>query len=382
MTILWIYNLPLKPEVGGTERITSLIARGLTLRGHHCMGILVFDEHTGRMSYCSNPILDLYMFLNEHKVDIVINQIAYSNWLLDSFLDNGGRKWKQEGGRIISCLHFDPKNPSLLFLLRRKKKKNLFDRICILKAAVLYKLYKIKQEIKEGSIYNHIYDESDWFVTLSHTHFAYLQKVMKRNEYSRLVAINNPLTFDDISNTDVIYEKKKIVLVCARMSEYHKRISIILKAWKMLQKSDVAHNWTLILLGDGPDLERYKKYVIANNIQNIKFEGQQSPELYYRAASIMLLTSSAEGWGLTITESLQRGVVPIVMNSSPVFEDMIQDGINGFLTPNNNIRMFKNKIMKLMTDAVVLRNMQFAALASAEAFSLEKTMAKWDKIIS
>ena len=205
---------------------------------------------------------------------------------------------------------------------------------------------------------------------------------MKRNEYSRLVAINNPLTFDDISNTDVIYEKKKIVLVCARMSEYHKRISIILKAWKMLQKSDVAHNWTLILLGDGPDLERYKKYVIANNIQNIKFEGQQSPELYYRAASIMLLTSSAEGWGLTITESLQRGVVPIVMNSSPVFEDMIQDGINGFLTPNNNIRMFKNKIMKLMTDAVVLRNMQFAALASAEAFSLEKTMAKWDKIIS
>ena len=70
------------------------------------------------------------------------------------------------------------------------------------------------------------------------------------------------------------------------------------------------------------------------------------------------------------------------MNSSPVFEDMIQDGINGFLTPNNNIRMFKNKIMKLMTDAVVLRNMQFAALASAEAFSLEKTMAKWDKIIS
>lgn len=150
----------------------------------------------------------------------------------------------------------------------------------------------------------------------------------------------------------------------------------------MLQKSGVAHNWTLLLLGDGPDLERYKNYVCLNKIPNVKFEGQQSPEPYYRTASIMLLTSSAEGWGLTITESLQRGVVPVVMNSSPVFEDMIQDGINGFITPNNNIRMFKNKVMKLMTDAVVLRNMQLAALASAEAFSLEKTMVKWDKIIS
>lgn len=27
MTLLWIYNLPLKPESGGTERITSLVAK-------------------------------------------------------------------------------------------------------------------------------------------------------------------------------------------------------------------------------------------------------------------------------------------------------------------------------------------------------------------
>lgn len=30
MTILWIYNMPLVPEAGGTERITSLVAKGLT----------------------------------------------------------------------------------------------------------------------------------------------------------------------------------------------------------------------------------------------------------------------------------------------------------------------------------------------------------------
>ena len=44
MTLLWIYNLPLKPESGGTERITSLVAKGFSLRGYHCMDILVFDE--------------------------------------------------------------------------------------------------------------------------------------------------------------------------------------------------------------------------------------------------------------------------------------------------------------------------------------------------
>lgn len=38
------------------------------------------------------------------------------------------------------------------------------------------------------------------------------------------------------------------------------------------------------------------------------------------------MTSSAEGWGLTLTESLQRGVVPVVMNSSPVFSEIIETG--------------------------------------------------------
>lgn len=114
MTFLWIYNLPLKPESGGTERITSLVAKGFALRGHYCMDILVFDEHNGMMSYRSEPVVDLYGFLKEHGVDVVINQIAYSNWLLDTFLDKGGEKWRQEGGKLISCLHFDPKNLSLL----------------------------------------------------------------------------------------------------------------------------------------------------------------------------------------------------------------------------------------------------------------------------
>lgn len=379
MTLLWIYNLPLKPESGGTERITSLVAKGFSLRGYHCMDILVFDEHTGKMSYRSEPIVDLYAFLNKYKVDIVINQIAYSNWLLDMFLNKGGEKWKQEGGKVISCLHFDPKNPSLLHLLGSKYHKTWRDWLYLTKAFVLQKYYKFRQEHEEGSIYNHIYEHSDYFVTLSSTHFPYLRKVMKRADYHRLVAINNPLTFDTISTLDILEKKKNIVLVCARMSEYHKRISLILKTWKLLQKKYfVAGNWELKIVGKGSDLEHYKEYARIRKISNLHFEGQQSPEPYYQEASLLLLTSSAEGWGLTITEGLQRGVVPIVMNSSPVFNEMIKNGIDGFITPNNNIKLFAEKIAYLMINVDLRRKMQIAALKSADAFNLENTINKWE----
>jgi len=379
MTLLWIYNLPLKPESGGTERITSLVAKGFSLRGYHCMDILVFDEHTGTMSYQSESIMDLYGFLKKHKVDVVINQIAYSKWLLDMFLDKGGKKWKQEGGKIISCLHFDPKNPSLLYLLKSKYHKTWRDWLYLAKAFVLQKYYKFRQEQDESMIYNHIYEHSDYFVTLSSAHFTYLHKVMKRTDYHQLVAINNPLTFDTISTPDILERKKNIVLVCARMSEYHKRISLILKTWKLLQKKfPVADNWALKIVGEGSDLDNYKKYVRIKKIPHLHFEGQQSPEPYYQEASLLLLTSSAEGWGLTITEGLQRGVVPVVMNSSPVFSEMIQNGIDGFITPNNDIKLFAEKIAYLMINVDLRRKMQIEALKSAEAFNLENTMNKWE----
>ena len=166
------------------------------------------------------------------------------------------------------------------------------------------------------------------------------------------------------------------------MSEYHKRISLVLKAWKALKKrSQAPSGWILKIVGDGPDLQYYIDYVKFNEIPDLVFEGQQSPEPFYAEASILLLTSSAEGWGLTLTEGLQRGVVPVVMDSCPVFSEIIQNGRNGYLTPDNNIHAFVHKIECLISDPALLRKMQKEALISAERFSIESTMDKWEQIL-
>ena len=381
MNILWIYNRPLNPESGGTERITSLVAKGLISRGHNCLGILVFDEHSGQMLHNGKTVEDLFAFLREQKVDAVINQIAYSQWLLDAFLKAGGTRWRQEGGLIVSCLHFDPKNPSLLYMLSGKQSKTVRDWLNIAKAALLFPYYKRLQENQEGDVYNYIYDNSDRFVVLSETHIPYLHNVMRRADYDKLEVINNPLTFDDISDVSILPQKKKIALVCARMSEYHKRISLVLKSWRYLQENMGIPDWTLVLLGDGPDLDRYKKYVLAHKMNNVVFEGQKSPEPYYREASILLLTSSAEGWGLTITEGLQRGVVPVVMESCPVFREIINDGENGFLTKDRDVKEFADRIWRLAGDANLLNRMQENVLESSYRFSLDLVMDSWERIL-
>ena len=382
MKILWIYNLPLRPEAGGTERITSLVAKGLSMRGHECMDILVFNQN-GNISYYDEPVRDVYQFLKDNKVDIVINQIAYSRWLLADFLSKGGARWHKEGGKIISCLHFDPKPASNLYYQRNIRNKGFKDYINIAKAFLLYPYQQKKQEQETGEIFNWIYDNSDWYITLSETHFPYFKKVTKRDDYSRLKAINNPLTFDDISDESILLEKKKVVLVCSRMDEYQKRISLVLKAWRKLQHYPESKGWTLKILGTGPDLERYKRFVSKHKIKNIEFKGQQSPEPYYREADIFLMTSTGiEGWGLTLTESLQRGVVPIVMNTCSVYSDIIQNGHNGFLTKGSNLNDFVNHIKGLFSNETRLRRMQHNALKSSSRFTIVKTMDKWKELVS
>lgn len=374
--------MPLVPEAGGTERITSLVAKGLTERGHKCLGLLVFNENDGTMTYDGGKILDLYEFLKNNNIDIVINQIAYAKWLLEKFLNKGGKRWHEEGGEIISCLHFDPKSTSSLYYLKSIRNKTFNTYINIAKAFLLYPYYTKKQDINAGKTYNWIYENSEWFVTLSERHFNYLKKVTKRQEYNRLTAINNPLTFDAIASKSALDKKKKIILVCSRMDEYQKRISLVLKAWKKLLKFKEADEWVLKIIGTGPSLEDYKDYVRKKQLERVSFEGQQSPEPYYDEASIFLMTSCGiEGWGLTITESLQKGVVPIVMNTCAVYSDIIDHCYNGYLTKGSDLNAFVRHIKALISDERRLYSMQCNALESAKRFTLSKTMGKWVRIL-
>ena len=66
-------------------------------------------------------------------------------------------------------------------------------------------------------------------------------------------------------------------------------------------------DWKLVIVGSGSDENNYKSYVAENDIKNIYFEGNKNPLPYYQKASVFLMTSALESWGLTITEAQQFG---------------------------------------------------------------------------
>lgn len=380
-TILWIYTKPLNPEAGGTERITSLVQHGLTKAGYNCMDILELDVSGQKAVYHATEVRDIYGFLKGNNVDVVINQWGQLPAFLRYFLDNGGKQWHKEGGRIISCLHFDPKMISLYHELSAKEHKGIKDYITMLKSKVFARYYADVDMRRLGKTYREVYDMSDKYVLLSSGFVPYFQKATQLKEFEKLVCINNPLTFEENSDIINLEKKRDTILVVSRMYERQKRVLLALKIWKRLQHRKTMENWNLKIVGDGLDLERYRRWSERNGLLRISFEGQQTPEPYYDEAKLFLMTSIMEGWGLTLTESLQKGDVPIAFDTCAAFHDIIADGENGYLVPEGQMRQFCDRIEQLATDSQQWQAMAKNALASAQRFSLDKITREWEKIL-
>ena len=149
-----------------------------------------------------------------------------------------------------------------------------------------------------------------------------------------------------------------------------------------MKENTIADDWKLIIVGQGKHLNIYKKMVQDWNLMDISFVGtQESVISYYKSASIFMMTSDVEGWGLTLTESLQMGVIPLAFDTFESLTDIIQNGYNGYLIPKYDIQSYSQKIWELMSDAVRRGDMAKQCLESSQKHSPELVVKKWHNIM-
>ena len=93
-------------------------------------------------------------------------------------------------------------------------------------------------------------------------------------------------------------------------------------------------------------------------LSNVCFIGQADPAPYYKKASIMCLTSSYEGFGMVITESMQNNVIPIVYHSYESVTDIIENNTTGFLIEPFKTKNFADKLDELMNKTDLMETIQ------------------------
>ena len=94
-----------------------------------------------------------------------------------------------------------------------------------------------------------------------------------------------------------------------------------------------------------------------------------------------MMTSAVEGWGLTLTESMQTGVVPIAFDSYPALHDIITDGYDGFIVPDDNINEYARILISLIQDKELREKIARNCLISSKRFEIDKIIPQWVNLI-
>lgn len=372
MNILFVEG-SLPAHLGGVERVTRLLANGFETLGHKCFfayylndDSTIYNDYKLKydLTWTKEEFCNYFnAFTKNHHIELIINQDLYFDSLLYFY-----KVYKNNGGRIINCYHMSPNWKSYIkhtYGLRTQIKNLLF------KAYFGCGIAEMKCR--------KMYDIVDRFVLLSDSFIDDFAKVHSIKDKSKFCGIPNPLSFPEVESPDIINEKEKMVLIVSRLVDIHKNITGALRIWKIVE--DIGTEWTLRIIGYGEDEMMLKEYSNKLGLKRVSFEGKSSNPLdFYKRAQIFMMTSNFEGFGMTLTESLQNACVPIAFDTYSSLHDIIKDGNNGYIINRGDEEGFANKIMKLQNDNVLRYNLQLNALDSSRYFSIDSIMQKWSKI--
>jgi 1,2-diacylglycerol 3-alpha-glucosyltransferase len=124
-------------------------------------------------------------------------------------------------------------------------------------------------------------------------------------------------------------KKDFVILFVGRLAE-EKNVEFLIHSQKALLEKN--KNIKLIIVGDGPDKEKYEEYSKELGIEkDVIFTGKASWEtmpIYYHIADIFATASKTETQGLTIIEAMAANTVPVCMKDE-AFQSMVTDELNG-----------------------------------------------------
>lgn len=313
-------------------------------------------------------------FIKKNNIDIILHQHCD----IVDFTELCVKVAQRKKIKLVNTLHFAPthKNDVLKesFFIRYKLGKSPCAWIKDLILYSKYHLYAKHKNNKENSrLYHDLIKKSSRLVLLSPSYVHNIAQHLKldSSEVSKLKSISNPIEIQQLQGN---IKKKKRVLWCGRVEYGTKRVDRMLDMW-----STVAPHypeWELYIMGSG-DIEYFRDIVRHRKIQNVHFTGFCNPYDYYKDASILCMTSSAEGLPMVILEAQMFGCVPIAYNSFSSLQDFITDNINGLKIRAFDKKEFARKLGWLMENENERHRIAQECCKSTAKFDINIIAKEW-----
>ena len=319
-------------------------------------------------------------FIRENQIQIVIIQTSMD---VVAKLRKALNRGNLHNVKVISVLHYSPGTDEFPISVSNLKQDILKGKASIknMLKGIIAPAYNRLEHRATVKAYQKAYTFGDAVILLSDSYIPAYKEFAQLNETSKLLAIPNCLPFEYSLTDDEIENKGNTALVVGRMVDFPKRISTILKMWQTIENHPIAKDWNLDIVGDGPDLESFKSLADKLGLLRCTFHGRQDPVDYYRQASLFFMASEFEGFPMTLVEAQMMGCVPIAFDTFNSLKEVITDGINGRIIPNNDTQGFIDATIELMSQPEKRQDLIQNGLNDCLRFSQKNICERWKTFI-
>lgn len=146
----------------------------------------------------------------------------------------------------------------------------------------------------------------------------------------------------------------KYILMTARIDFASKDFFTVVDSYICLSE-ELKKKYKLVFLGEGPDKEKLVSYIqekVPSNLQkNIILAGfDKNPYRWMKNASINILSSKTEGFGVSVIEAMSLGCPEILTNYKTGAREVSENGKNTEIVEIGNAGQMSHSIQKILKD--------------------------------
>jgi glycosyltransferase involved in cell wall biosynthesis len=143
-------------------------------------------------------------------------------------------------------------------------------------------------------------------------------------------------------------------------------------------------SWTLQIYGSGPEKPALEALIAEHRLQGtVELLGPtRHLEEAFREASVFVLSSRFEGFGMAIVEAMRCGLPVVSFDCPPGPADIITPGREGVLVPAEDVDALAGALGDLLADDARRRAYAAAALRRARDFDVAAIGPRWDALLA
>lgn len=371
-----VYITSLHMMYGGVEMAIALLSNALVESGYEVEILCIYNlgepvyhlDERVKITYLTNVHPNREEFkdaLHAHNLGAILKEGFYAARVLKMKRTVMIQKFKEiKDGIIIST-----RNEHSVLLSKYGNKK-------VKKIAQLHHDHGYDKKLMQD--FEKHYDGIDYFVLLTESLESEINKMMQNNHHTKLVVIPN---FLDTLPTKENVEPKNQVIAVGRLHEV-KGFERMINIWHKVKMEEKP---ILKIVGDGNEKDKLQNLIRSYHLEDeVMLMGAMEHDEVIKEMEdsiLYLMTSYTEAFPFVLLEAISVGLPIVAYDVRVGPKAIIDDGINGFLIPDDNEHMYISCLKKLLSDKKLRNKMSVAAMEKSKVFSKESVLKKWISIL-